>query len=134
MGIHRIKILDAVLADSEADVEATYTCNGGDSRALCDLNKGILLLTAGTETGTATFVVDTVQACYDVGDATTWVSIETSISKTVSAAGTQTFTLAGTYGQPHYLKLLISSVTLTGSHYFATFTAELQFSTNSCCG
>lgn len=128
MAIHRVKILDAILADSEADVEAVYTCSTFDSRALCGLDKGILVITAGTETGAVNIVFDTLQACYDAGDATNWVNVETSIALTFTGAGTQKFTLAGSYGLPHYLKLLITPTQISGSHYFATLSAELQVS------
>ena len=129
MGIHRIKILNAVEASAEATLEATYTCSGTDSAKLCAVYKGLLVLTAGTETGACDLTVDTLQACYDAGDATNWVNIETSIAKQFTGAGSAAFVLAGTYGLPHYLKILVTATQVSSSHKFATFTAEMQFST-----
>lgn len=126
--IHKIKILDAVLADSEADVEAVKTLSGRDARALCDYSKGMLVMTAATETGTCDFTVDSIQVSWDN---TNWYTVQTGIALQFTAAGVQAIAMSGSYGLPLYIKLLVTVGTLSGSHKFASFTAELQLATNS---
>lgn len=131
MGIHRIKILDAILADSEADIEAVLELPMADSRRLCDYDKGTLVMTAGTETGACDFTVDSIAVSYNGTD---YTNVQTGIALQFTAAGVQSIAMSGSYGLPTHIKLLVTAAQVTESHYFATFTAELQFSTNSCCG
>lgn len=126
--VHTIKILDAILADSEADVEEVKTLSGRDSRALCDYSKGVLVLTAATETGAADFTVDSIQVSWDN---TNWYTVQTGIALQFTSAGVQTVAMSGSYGLPLYIKLLITAAQLTAAHKFASFTAELQLATNS---
>lgn len=126
--IHTIKILDAVHATAEATIEAVKTLSGRDSRALCDYSKGVLVLTAGTETGNADITVDSIQVSWDNSS---WFTVQTGIALQFTSAGVQAIAMSGSYGLPLYIKILITVGTLTADHHFATFTAELQLSTNT---
>lgn len=126
--VHTVKILDAILADSEADVEAVKTLSGRDARMLCDYSKGVLVLTAATETGAADFTVDSIQVSWDN---TNWYTVQTGIALQFTGAGVQTIAMTGSYGLPLYIKLLVTAAQLTGAHKFGSFTAELQLATNS---
>ena len=126
--IHKIKILDSILADSEADIEAVKTLSGRDARALCDYSKGVLVMTAATETGACNFTVDSIQVSWNNSD---WTTIQTGIALAFTAAGVQAIAMSGSYGLPLYIKLLVTAAQVTGDHKFASFTAELQLSTNT---
>ena len=126
--IHKIKILDAILADSEADIEAVKTLSGRDARALCDYSKGLLVLTAATETGACNFTVDSIQVSWNNSD---WYTVQTGIALAFTAAGVQAIAMSGSYGLPLYIKLLVTAAQVSGDHKFASFTAELQLSTNT---
>ena len=126
--IHKIKILDSILADSEADIEAVKTLSGRDARALCDYSKGLLVLTAATETGACNFTVDSIQVSWNNSD---WYTVQTGIALAFTAAGVQAIAMSGSYGLPLYIKLLVTAAQVSGDHKFASFTAELQLSTNT---
>ena len=126
--IHKIKILDSILADSEADIEAVKTLSGRDARALCDYSKGVLVMTAATETGACNFTVDSIQVSWNNSD---WTTIQTGIALAFTAAGVQAIAMSGSYGLPLYIKLLVTAAQVSGDHKFASFTAELQLSTNT---
>jgi len=129
MAIHTIKILDAIIADSEADVETAKTLTGADSKYLCDYDKGVLVLTAVTETGAVNFTVDSIQVSWNNSN---WFTVQTGIALTFTAVGVQTIAMSGSYGLPTYIKILITDGgTLAAGQKFTSFTAELQFSTNS---
>ena len=103
--IHTIKILDAIVADSEADVEAVCTLSGRDARALCDYSKGVLVLTAATETGACNITIDSIQVSWNNTD---WLTVQTGIALTFTAEGIQAIAMSGSYGLPLYIKLLIT--------------------------
>ena len=125
--IHTIKILDAIVADSEADVEAVKTLSGRDARALCDYSKGVLVLTAADETGACDITVDSIQVSWNNSD---WLTVQTGIALQFTAAGVKAIAMSGSYGLPLYIKLLITVGQISGDHKFGSFTAELQFGTN----
>ena len=126
--IHKITILDAVHAVAESTVEAVKTLSGRDARALCDYDKGVLVITAGVETGAADITFDSIQVSWNNSD---WFTVQTGIALQFTGAGVQAKAMSGSYGLPLYIKLLITVGTLGAGDHYATLTAELQMSTNT---
>lgn len=124
MSAERIKILDNVTLDSEADAEAAVTLNARQRVALANYNKCLLVIKTGTETGSADVTFDTLQASFDEG--ASWETVQGTLALQFTAAGVQTIAITGSFGMPDQLKLLVTATQLTGSHLFANTYAELH--------
>lgn len=124
MASERIKILDNVTLDSEADCEAEYTLNAREKAALANYSKCLLVLKMGEETGAADVTFDSVQASYDAG--TSWETVQGTLALQFTAAGVSVVAITGSFGIPDKLKFLVTVGQMSASHKFAGCYGELH--------
>lgn len=119
----RIVLVDATLPKAEATVETAYQLKGPEWDSLAGAEETALVITAGALTSTPTFTVDTLQ---ESRDGTTWRNVATISGVTINAAGETRYNLAAVHIMAPYVRILIGTVTLSDSAYFATLQVALE--------
>ena len=109
--------------DAEADIERSIELSDKQQALLAHADNLLLRITVTAEVGsTAAFTVDKLQVSRDD---TSWVDEQDLTDTIVGAAGEFRVPVTAPILDAKYIKLLIKSVTLTGSVYFTGCNIDL---------
>lgn len=111
--VKRIVILDAAVPDQESEVEVAYQLPKEARVWLAAASETCIVIEAGTEVGSAAF---TVESIVESNDGTNFRTVENTTDQVVDAAGHYRIAMSKRI-MAEYVKLMIGTVTLTGSAY-----------------